>query len=597
MRKTVPTAVIVLSFLLVLSSVDAAGRERRLRVRSVKFDGNTAFSDRRLKRAMLTKPSGAFTRRQYHPEVFEDDLKNIVQLYRQEGYLEAEITGFRVDTSAAGNSVDVSISVSEGELTRVEDVSVFGTSLFEDAFLLKKIGIGRGDPFRRLRIQDAAMALLTLYAEHGHIEAEVKPEVRLNAETHLALVDFAILERNRFEIAEIRVNGLEKTKSRVVSRELLFRGGEIIRYSRLLESQRRLYLTGLFESVFIRPVPAGREGSGLKDILIEIRENESIELNMSVGYGTVEKARVRGEIFNNNLAGTARKIGLTAKASFINRGVEASFTEPRILGFSWRMDANLFVDYLDEPGYDITRIGGRFVLGRKIGRRSDVSLAYRYENAEFSRVEATAVPEEIDSRIRSLTLSAVYDSRDNMFNANRGVYLEWSNELAGAFLRGTSTFARSIARLKYFLPVHRFSVLASSLEAGWMDSFGSSEEIPLNERFYAGGPSSLRGFGYQLVGPLDMRGVPLGGRFKLVCNLLELRMPVYKMLGAALFYELGNVWAHASEFRLDDLRGCLGAGLRLNTPIGILRVDGGINLRPRSGENRGKIYFNVGQAF
>jgi translocation and assembly module TamA len=130
-----------------------------------------------------------------------------------------------------------------------------------------------------------------------------------------------------------------------------------------------------------------------------------------------------------------------------------------------------------------------------------------------------------------------------------------------------------------------------------MDAYGSSKDIPLNERFYAGGPNSLRGFGYQLVGPLDSDGDPTGGRLKLVWNLVEIRQAVYKMIGLALFADVGDILWQPEAFRLGNIRTSAGVGLRANTPIGIMRLDYGVNLKRKKGEPEAKLYFNMGQAF
>jgi outer membrane protein insertion porin family len=546
---------------------------------------------------MLTRPSGFLSRSHYYPQIFQDDLENVILYYQQNGYLNAEIIDTVVNIDSTEWVVDVYIQISEGELTRVEGVAVFGNVVFGGSLLLRKIGIKAGDPFQRMKIQDASLSILSLYANKGYLEAEVKPDIRINSETHRALIDFGIQEKTQFTVGEVHLEGSKKTRPRVVRRELLFRRGEVINYSRLLESQRRLYLTGLFQSVFIRPQSPASGDSTTKDILVQLQENESLEFNLAVGYGSVERARTRVEVFNTNLVGTALKAGLTTKISFVGRGIEASFTEPWTFGSRWRTDVNLLLEYLEEPGYDLTRKGGRLVIGRTFGKRSTASLTYRHEDAKLSNIQVSPIPTELKTNVRSLMLSLIHDTRDNLFNSSRGVYLGWNNELAGSFLRGTDTFVRSIARLKYFYPWRRSSVVASALEIGWMDFFGTSKDIPLNERFYAGGPNSLRGFGYQLVGPLDAERDPIGGRVKVVWNLVEIRQSLYKMIGLALFADVGNVWTKPEDFHFGDFRTCAGLGLRANTPIGIVRLDYGMNLKPEKEEPSAKLYFNMGQAF
>ena len=406
-----------------------------------------------------------------------------------------------------------------------------------------------------------------------------------------------IRENDMYSIAEIRLAGLEKTKPRVVNRELKFKRGEVVRYSSLLESQRNLYLTGLFKSVFVRPDELREGERGTRDIIIELDETESIEFNISLGYGTVERARTTVGLINNNLAGTARKIGLKARASFIQLSAEASFTEPWTFGSRWRTDAGLLIEHLDEPGFDLLRRGGRVVIGRTFARRSTVSVIYRYEDADLSNIEVDVDPGLEKTRIRSLKMSFIYDARDNLFNTKTGSYVEWSSEVIGSFLGGNASFSRMIWRGKQFMQLTPATVFGSAIEIGLIGYIKGTDEIPLHERFYAGGPSSLRGFGYRLAGPLDEDGTPTGGNFLLVWNLLEIRRALYRMIGGVLFFDVGNVWARAGHFRPSGLRSCAGLGLRANTPIGIVRCDYGFNLDKEPEEDRGKLYFSVGHAF
>lgn len=586
----------VLVSLLIISGTPAAKDAGKFKVTSVVFQGNRAFSDRSLKKVMLTRKAGFLRRSRYHPDIFEEDLLSLEEFYRQNGYLEASLGDVGIATDSTKQTVDILIPIDEGELTRVEDVALLGNTVFTDDALLKKVPIRSGDPLKRLEIQSAGLAVLTLYSNNGYLEADVTPDVRIDGENHLALVDFLIQENDQFRVGRILLEGLSKTRPDIVTRELSFRPGDIVRYSQLLKSQRNLYLTGLFESIFIRPQSPADEDSLKKDILIELRERMVWELNAGVGYGSIEKARLTLGLSNMNLAGTARKIGLTGRISSVNRRAEISFTEPWTLGYRWRTDINLLTEYAEEPGFDLIRTGGRVEVGRSFTHRSSASLTYRQEQVNLRHIKVRPVPEKYKTNLRTLSLSLVYDTRDNLFNSTTGWYLEWTNEMAGAFLKGTDTFVRSIGRAKYFHLLTGSTLLAHSLEAGWMDVYGSSHEVPLNERFYTGGPNSLRGFEYRLVGPLDENDYPLGGNFKTTLSL-EVRQGLYKWIGAVLFADMGNVWRELEGARFDDVRFSPGFGLRINTPLGIFRCDYGINVKPRRDEGPGRVVFNMGQAF
>ena len=434
-----------------------------------------------------------------------------------------------------------------------------------------------------------------MYANNGYLETEIEKEVRISDETHRAIIDFDIDEKNQYTVHDIILKGLEKTDQKVVERELLFEKGEVIKYSKLLETQRKLYLTGLFESVFIRPLE--NSDSSQKNILVEVKEKDYGEFNVSFGYGTLDKIRGQAEIYYSNLAGTGRKVGLVTRASFIRRFVEASFTEPRTVGLPWRTDINAFIENREDPGFDLSSVGGKITFGRNIGENIRASVSYRHENVNIKNIRVTPLPSDVKTNIRSLILSSIYDSRNNLFDPSKGLFLEWKNEVAGAFLRSSSSFFRSTIETKYFHPLSKSAVLATAMKIGWINILGGAKDVPLNEKFYAGGPETLRAFDFQKVGPLGENNVPIGGKFQLVLNAFELRQSIYKWIGMVAFLDAGNVWTDSEQFDFSDLRLSPGMGIRLSTPIGLARVDIGFNVKPKPGEPRSNIYFSMGQAF
>lgn len=588
-------ALIVLVLCLSLNGAEA-NRKKKLKVDAVTFEGNKMFGERSLRKVMITRPSGLFSAKYYYPEVFDEDIRNLRDFYRDNGYFEAIVTE-EVITDSVANKVRIRIRVTEGELTRVEDISILGNTVFTDEQILEKIKIRRGEGFKRTEIEEATRDIVSLYANNGFLDAEVKTDLRVSPELHKVSVDFAIGENLQYIIADIDLKGVEKTKPKVVFRELLFHGGEVVDYSRLLESQRRLYLTGLFQNVYVHPQPAKSGDPGKKDIAVEIKENMSIEFGAAVGYDSIDKVWQQVEAYNINLSGTARKIGLTARRSAIMRGLETSFTEPRTFGTGWRTDINFSMEYNEEPGFDFTRTGGRVVMGRPLTRNLNLSFLYGYKDTRLKNIRVGTTEGKSVNKTHSFAASMVYDTRDNLLNPSKGLYLEWDNELGRSLSNGQTTLFRSIGRFKYFYPWRDYLVFASALEVGWIGLPRDLGDLPLNERFYAGGPNSLRAFGYRLVGPLDINGVPIGGKLKIVWNVLEVRRVLYKMFSVAFFTDVGNVWKEANDFNVSDIRTCVGVGLRANTIIGVIRCDYGINIKPRKEESGSKLFLSSGFAF
>ncbi len=587
-------ALLTVSFALSLYS-NLSGKD--LDIKSVQFLGNKAFSSSQLKKVMVSRPSTFLHPSDYHPQVLDEDLNNIELFYHQHGYLSAKITNHNVEIDSSKNEVHIHITISEGVQTHVEEISLFGNHFFPDSLLMTLIKIKPGDPLDRNNIENANIAILSKYANNGFLNAAAKPDIRVNADTHTALLDFMINEGIQYTIDSIHIEGLQKTQKFVVVRELKFKSGQVVHYSRLLESQQNLYETGLFQSVYIQPAKPSNGDSTQKNILVQVKEIPSGEFNVSIGYGTVDKARGRIEIYNNNVRGTSRKIGAAATASFIQRSIRSSFTEPWTFGTRWRTDVNVSLAYQNEPGYNFRRIGGRITEGREFLKQSNALLTYRLDYGKLSNVKTTEIPNDLTNNVGSLKLTLVYDTRDDLFNTIEGLFFDISNEFAGIVLNSSVDFFRSIVDFKYFHPLTSGTVLATNIRFGWMDSPNNLAGIPLNERFYAGGPKTLRGFNYQEVGPRGSNGIPLGGRMQLIWNVFEIRQTIYKFLGGVLFTDMGNVWSVPKDFKPNSLRTDIGIGLRVNTPIGLAGLDYGINVDRKPGEPAGKLYFGMGQSF
>ncbi|MDZ7263453.1 MAG: outer membrane protein assembly factor BamA [candidate division KSB1 bacterium] len=584
--------------LLSLSTMSGATGSEKFRVRSIEFSGNRLYSSRQLQRMMLTRPSNLLAKRYFDPNLFEDDLDHLIKFYINDGFLDARIDDRSLTFDSLRQQVSIHITIHEGEQTTIAGISFFGNQIAADSVLHGQIKSVVGQPFRKSTLEDDTYRLLSFYADRGYIEAQVSPALKVNSEQHTILIDFNIDEGPQIRIGELVIDGLKKTRRRVLLRELDFQSGDIYHHSRILASQHNLYLTGLFTSVFIRPDDRSTTEAIVRNIRIEAEEKKNGELNFGFGYGTLDRWRGSIELLQNNVAGTARQIGLSAFVSTIARRLELSFSDPWLFNTRTKADINEFFERREEPGYSLRHYGTKFTLGRRLGMLSKLNLSYRYEIVHLS---GEAIPDTLRStrrgNTRSLTLSLVRDSRNDLVNTTRGAFSSLDVESAGAFLKGTATFVKISARHKYFYTLGERLVLASALTAGWMDKFGSSTDIPIQERFFTGGASSVRGFKEKFVGPLDQRRNPVGGNMLLVLNLMEVRYMFYKKFSAIAFLDVGNVWSGLHQVEKLDFRKGMGFGLRFNSPLGILRLDYGLKLDRRSGETPGEIYFSVGQAF
>ncbi|MFC1541401.1 outer membrane protein assembly factor [Candidatus Latescibacterota bacterium] len=588
-------AAVAVCFILSAGGANAQSN-KKIKVFSVSFEGIEAYTSRRLSKVIITRPSKVFRPYYYIEDIFLDDLKSLELFYRQNGYLEAQVTHYAVDIDSTEFTARVDITVAEGDRTFIEGIGVLGNMVFPDSLLLTEITVTGGDPFLRNRIDNSTLNLVTFYANNGYLDAEVRPDIRIDSESHRALIDFYFIEKSQYTIGGIQLKGLDKTRRKVVMRELVFDPDEIIDYSRLLKSQQKIYMTGLFQSVFIRPQQSALGDSTKKDILIELNEALTSEINASVGYGSIDRARGKIELYNNNVKGTSLKLGLVGKISTIQSALETSYSNPWLFGKPVHTDMNFLLEWKDEPGYNLKRIGGKMVIGHKFSN-NNINMTFRNERTQLSQIKVEKLPDDMISNTRSIKLTFNSDSRDNLFNTSRGYFFETSSEL-GWFITGQNRrFVRVIGQFKYFYPISSLIYVGTSIEVGAMNTVGGLTSVPLHERFYAGGPNSVRGFQYEKLGPLDSKRIPVGGRFKFVWNLIEVRRRIYKMIGGVVFADVGNVWLSYEDMRMNDLRSVVGLGIRVNTPIGLGRLDYGFIIDRQKDEPPGQLYFSMGQAF
>jgi len=231
-------------------------------------------------------------------------------------------------------------------------------------------------------------------------------------------------------------------------------------------------------------------------------------------------------------------------------------------------------------------------------------LTYRYDTIKITDITETASQdlrdEEGTNSISSTELGLTYDSRDNVFNPTRGNVLSGSMQTAGGPLGGDRDFWKFFGRASHYFPVFSSSVIETRLRVGIADTYQDTQKIPIFERFFAGGSSTIRGYRERKVGPVDSSsGDPLGGNSLLIGNL-EYTYPLMSFLKVAAFYDIGNVWAKANNLGSSGLKSGTGIGFRLKTPIGPIMLDYGIPLNKEPGQDKkggGRFYFSMSHGF
>lgn len=593
--------VIIIMFLsgssLLFSGIGKAQEKNKFEIENISIKGINAFDEMSITNLMNTKISSLFHKSYFDKKTFEDDINSIEIYYHDQGYLDAHVLKYEMQFNEDSTAVNISVFLNEGEPTKILSIEFKGIEEGNEEELRNSIAIKSDTYFRRSEIIESKISILSYYYSHGYSDAEVNPIIDIDKEKKQVSLLFDIKENSRFIIDEIHIQGLKKTKPYILDREIGFKRGETVNQTKLLKTQRDIYETGLFRSVYIYATKPVSGKPGVKDIIIELEEKDSIRMNVSTGYDTEEEIRGKIEAYTINLMGTGRKLGSSARISRISRILSGSYTSPRILGTKWQMDIDTGWGYLIEPSYHLRKVYGLVSIGRKIGKHTLFRMQYRQDISEAENITLSTLPDHLKNNISSIELSLRHDRRNNLFNATKGVYWEITTELGQNFYGKNNTFVRSVGKIKYYYPLNRYTIAASALKIGSLSTRQRLLDTPLQERFYSGGGNSVRGYGYKMLGPLDSNGNPFGGKLVLTWNILELRRKLYKILHMVIFCDMGNVWKSAETFQITDVRTTSGLGLRLRTPVGVIRFDYGFKLDRKKNESSGEYYFSMGQAF
>ncbi|MGM0442202.1 MAG: outer membrane protein assembly factor BamA [Elusimicrobiota bacterium] len=583
--------VFIIGFILIaFPRVGTAGE--RPKITEVSFKGNSSFSERTLKKTIVTKKSSIFKTRRFFREVFEDDLNTLRDFYTDKGYLSVSFTEDIVKDKQ-DNTVKITVKVDEGERFTFSSVMFLGNDFYTDEELLKKTEIKKGDYFSGKTLDRATSRLLSLYWDTGFSDIKINTDMNINSVLNNVSVDFFINEGNRQRINDILIRGNLKTQDNVVLRELTFKEGEYINFSRFFETRQKLMHTGLFKSVFIRPVPLEKEEEeSKKNVAIELAERDSIEFGISGGYDTREYFWQKLEVTNRNLYGTSRRVGFTLRNSARNRRAEALISSPWNFGVPLSIEIKGFTGYEDEPGYDVYETGAGLSAGKTFRDNIRLSLSYDYQISEFKNLESLEFTrQKITKNIGTVLISR--DTRNSIFSPSRGNYSSLKNEV----IMTEFSLLKTSAENRFFVPLTSGLVGGTAISMAAIISEHEIDYIPPDERLYTGGPYSVRGYKYQNIGPYDSRGNPGGGKAELVWNIAELRLNIYKSFGIYVFTDTGNVWETFEEIDLTGLRSSAGGGLMLSLPIGVFRVEYGLKINKREDEKPGSFFFGSGMVF
>jgi outer membrane protein insertion porin family len=440
-----------------------------------------------------------------------------------------------------------------------------------------------------------------------------------NTETGTMDIEFKIEEGQKSYIERIDIRGNTKTKDKVIRRELAVSPGELFDMVRVKVSKQRLEGLDYFEKVDARPEPA--DAPNRKNLVIGVDEKKTGNLTLGAGFSSVDSVVGYVELTQGNFdlfkpptfTGGGQKFRLRVQLGTTRQDYIASFVEPWFLGRKLALGVDLYYRELDYQSlndyYDEFRGGGKVGLTRALGTdRLIGSVSYTLEEAKIkltSDGETNAPPTEKDeaalgwSTLSRGKVSLAYDTRGAGQLPNKGQRTEASAELVGGPLGGDKNFYKLELHTGWYFkglfPGHVLEVVGS---AGVAQAIDHDTDVPFYERYYLGGLYTMRGFKYRAVSPYQQSVTgspePIGGDTYWFGSV-EYSIPIIERLRIAFFYDIGDVQANPWHWDTGSYSDNYGVGIRLNLPIGPLRLDYGIPINhDQFSGSSGRFQFGVG---
>ena len=579
-------------------------------ISQIRFEGNAHIGQKVLRKQMKTRGRTLIyfvdkTGRLDEVQL-EQDLDKIREYYQNHGFIDVEIKEVRKDRTPKGPMI-ITIVIAEGPQYHVRKLTISGYEHSTEAKVRVFLKLKEGSVYSPKQLRDDAKAVADAYGSGGYVDLVITPE---GTPAGPALIDvhYTIEEGPRSFVNRVNIEGNTRTKDKVIRREVLVAPGDVFNTVRVDITKKRLENLGYFAKV--ETYPEDTDIPGRKDLTILVQEKRTGSLSFGGGFSTVDKLVGFAELTQGNFdlfnwpsfTGGGQKFRLRLQYGTERKDFVLAITEPYFLDRRLSLGGQLFyteANYLSAQ-YDQRNYGVSFELRKPLNSYMYATVGYMLQDIDIFNVDPSSsefIQSQKGSSVESKILSSlVFDSRDNPLLSRRGQRITFSPMIAGGFLGGdTQIYAFDLEGSQYFL-LPKDTILLINGEISTVSQWGSGNQVPIYERLFLGGSNNLRGFPYREVGPQDENGEPVGGQ-SMARATFEWTFPIIEKARGAVFYDMGFVNSSAWSFGFNHMASDIGIGIRLDLPIGPLRLDYGYPVMRDGYNGGGHFNFNVGYQF
>jgi outer membrane protein insertion porin family len=588
----------------------------KIRIKDIEFTGDLSFKKRKLRRILETKEYGVFSwitgSGKFNEQVFREDLDKLRDYYKSQGYLDVNIseTNIKYDYPTA-NRLNITVNIDEGQQYKVGEILITGNTLYKDEELMQVLKLKTGDVFSPQGIDTDRESLVDRYGSDGYLDTRVQPERKPNLSTRNIDMVYKIRESEKYYVESVNIQGNTKSKSVVLLRELALSPGDVFDLVRMKRSKARLENTRFFDEVNLSPEPTGIPNR--KNLRIVVKEKRTGNLTFGGGFSSLEQIVVFAEVSQSNFdlfnyrsffQGDGQKFRLRLQLGAKSSEAVLFFEEPWLFEKQLALGFELFRRETDfnSTQYDESRTGFDVYLRKRLFELVEGKINYNLENVDIFDVDPIASSairaEEGETLTSKIGLSLLRDTRDNLLFPTTGSRYEVINQFAGGPFGGDAEYWKLEARgSNFFTPFETFDHTISLVyRAGAINPYGD-KDAPFFDRFFLGGPNTLRGFDHRKVGPLDENNEPIGGDSYTMISA-EYAIKIIDPLRLALFYDGGYVNKKDYDFDPGNYNDNWGFGARVMVMGAPLRLDLGFPISTEANNDDGaQFYFSFGTRF
>jgi outer membrane protein insertion porin family len=583
-------------------------------IKQINIVGNELFDDDDLEdlfSLQTTRLFSWFTKAdQYSKQKLAADLETLRSYYLDRGFINFSIDSTQVSITPDKRDVYITVNVSEGDQYTVSEALLAGDLTVDQDELFKLVEVRQGEVFSRKDVTKTSANLTERLGAEGYAFANVNAVPDIDEAQREVKLTFFLDPGKRVYVRRITFKGNAKTRDEVLRREMRQLEGAWISTSSVERSKVRLERLGFFEEVNVE-TPAVAGTTDQVDVDFNVVEAASGNLVIGAGYAQSQGVVLQTSISQENFLGTGNRVSLNLNTSSVNRNIGFSWLNPYFTVDGISLSAEAYLRKTDAQDanvadYSLDQIGTSASFGIPISEFNFVNLGLGFQNTKFkpgsnASTEVLAFSNEVGSRYNTVSLLGSWnsDSRNSRIFPDRGAYTSVEAEVAIPWL--DLSYFKVKARHQRFFPLLPDIIAMMQAEVGYGDGLGDTEDLPLNENFFAGGIRSVRGFEANTLGPRDSRGEPLGGNFQ-VTGGAELIIPIpflqttknFRLTG---FFDAGNVFGPGQRFDLGDLRYSAGMSAVWLSPLGPLTLSVAAPLKKEDVDETQPLQFTFGTTF